>query len=215
MTEQWEKYYKNLDEIPEGIEKPRNYVKRFAEKLKEEGKTDILDLGCGFGRHLVYLAEQGFNIKGIDISQKAVEMTKKRLKEKKLSAKVLQSDMKNLPFSDNEFDAVLAITVIGHATKPEIEQTIHEVYRVLRSGGIFYGNVPSKKDSRYRTGQEIDPGETYRTKEYGYGRGMRETHSFYTEEEIEELFQDFSNVNINLLKFKDGEIQSYKIVAEA
>ncbi len=214
MTERWEKYYSNLDKIPEGIKKPRNYVKRFAEKLKEEGKTNILDLGCGFGRHLIYLAEQGFNVKGIDISQEAVEMTNKRLREKNLNAKVLQRDMKDLPFQDQEFDAVLAITVIGHATKPEINQTVDELYRVMKPGGVFYGNVSSKNDSRYKTGQEIEPGETYRTKEYGYGRGIREIHSFYTEEEIRKLFQEFEDVDINLLKFKGGEIQSYKIIAE-
>lgn len=214
MTKEWEKYYSNLDKIPKGIKKPRNYVKKFAEGLKEQGKTDILDLGCGFGRHLIYLAEQGFNVKGIDISEEAIEMTKRKLREKKLEAELLQEDMKDLSFQNEEFDAVIAITVIGHAIKPDIEKTINEIHRVLKEGGIFYGNIPSKTDSRYETGQAVEEGETYRTKEYGYGRGIREIHSFYTEEELKELFKEFKELRIKLLKFKGGEIQSYKIVAE-
>lgn len=213
MTKQWEEYYKGLDEIPEGIKGARGHVKGVADQLKEEGKTRVLDLGCGFGRHLIYLAEQGFDVSGIDISQEAVEMTKEKLEEENLEAEVLQADMKDLPFSDEEFDAVLAITVIGHATKPDIEETVDEVYRVLRNDGFFYGNLPSKGDSRYDTGEPIEEGETYRTKEYGFGRGMREIHSFYTKEEIEELFEEFSEVEVELFTLKNGEIQSFEIKA--
>ncbi len=213
MTEQWEEYYRNLDEIPEGIKGARGHVKGIAEGLKEEGKTRVLDLGCGFGRHLVYLAEQGFDVSGIDISQEAIEMTKEKLEEENLEADVQQADMKDLPFPDSEFDAVLAITVIGHATKPDIKKTVDEVYRVLKDDGFFYGNLPSKGDSRYDTGKSIEKGETYRTKEYGFGRGMNEIHSFYTKEEIKELFKDFSEVEVELFTLKDGEIQSFEIKA--
>lgn len=213
MTKEWEKYYKNLEEIPEGIKGPRGYIKALAEEMKEQGRKKVLDLGCGFGRHLIYLAEEGFEVTGIDISQEAVKMTKERLKEKDLEAKAVQGDMANIPFSNEEFDAVLAITVIGHATKPDITKTVKEIYRVMKKGGLFYGNIPSKGDSRYDTGEVVEKGETYRTHEYGFGRGMKEIHSFYTEEEIKGLFEDFSEVKVDLLKLKKGEIQTYKIRA--
>jgi len=214
MTKEWEKYYSNLEKIPEGIRKPRNYVKEFAKGLKEQNKMDILDLGCGFGRHLIYLAEQGFNVKGIDISKEAIEMAETRLREKGLNAELKQEDMKDLSFNESQFDAVIAITVIGHATKPDISKTVNEIHRVLKPEGVFYGNIPSKTDSRYKTGQAVEEGETYRTREYGYGRGIKEIHSFYTEEELRDLFKEFRDLEIELLKFKGEEIQSYKIIAK-
>lgn len=213
MTEKWEEYYTGLDEIPEGIKGARGHVKGVAEDLKEQGKTRILDLGCGFGRHLIYLAKEGFDATGIDISQEAVEMAKEKLKERNLEAEAIQADMKDLPLPDEEFEAVLAITVIGHATKPDIEKTVREIHRVLKDGGFFYGNLPSKGDSRYDTGEPIEEGETYRTKEYGFGRGMREIHSFYTKKEIEELFSEFSEAEVELFTLKNGEIQSFEIKA--
>ncbi len=213
MTEEWEKYYRSLEEVPKGIESPRGYVKKLAKEMKEEGRKNILDLGCGFGRHLIYLVEQGFQVKGIDISQKAVQMTQEKLGEKGLKANVVQGDMKDLPFEDKGFDAVLAITVIGHATKPEIRQTVKEIHRVLKERGLFFGNLPAKGDARYNTGETIEKGETYRTREHGFGRGIKEIHSFYTEEEIRELFKNFSEIEVNLFTLKKGEIQSYEIKA--
>ncbi len=42
----------------------------------------ILDLGCDAGRHLIYMAKQGFEAHGIDISETGLNLTKKGLKGK-------------------------------------------------------------------------------------------------------------------------------------
>ena len=48
-------------------------VVRFAKLLKERGLRRVLDLGCGAGRHLVYLAKEGFEVYGTDISETGLE----------------------------------------------------------------------------------------------------------------------------------------------
>ena len=53
----------------------------FVEQTHFEKKS-ILDLGCGTGKYLVYLASIGFQITGIDSSSISVEMTKKILENK-------------------------------------------------------------------------------------------------------------------------------------
>ena len=213
MTEKWEEYYRGLEKIPKGLRGARGHVKDLAKQMKRDKRKRVLDLGCGFGRHLLYLAKEGFDVVGMDISQEAVNMAKNKLEAEGIDAEVLQGDMRELPFNDDEFDAVLAITVIGHATKSGVETTVNEIHSVLKEDGLFYGNLPAKGDSRYKTGETVEEGETYRTKEYGFGRGMKEIHSFYTKEEIEELFEDFSEVEVELFTLKDGEIQSYEIKA--
>ena len=40
--------------------------------LKEQGVKTVLDVGCGTGRHSKYLSEMGFQVYGIDLSEKAI-----------------------------------------------------------------------------------------------------------------------------------------------
>lgn len=41
-------------------------------------RGDVLDIGCGAGRHTLYLQEKGFDVRGIDVSPLAVEVCKRR-----------------------------------------------------------------------------------------------------------------------------------------
>lgn len=53
-------------------------------RWKSQGKKNLLDLGCGLGRHTVLAAENGFNTKGFDMSENAVERAKEYCNKEKL-----------------------------------------------------------------------------------------------------------------------------------
>lgn len=59
--------FRNFDEMPI-LEK----------KAMELSKGRVLDVGCGAGSHALYLQEQGFDVKAIDVSKGAIEVSKKR-----------------------------------------------------------------------------------------------------------------------------------------
>ena len=73
----WEKNYKILKRY-------NNYPYEFIvshtlRNFKPNSKIKVLDLGCGGGGNTKFLVEQGFSVYGVDGSQTAVKLTKKKL----------------------------------------------------------------------------------------------------------------------------------------
>src|SRR5712692_2520181 len=60
---------------------PLPAVAEFADHLKQIGTTSILDLGCGAGRHAIFLAKAGFHVTGLDVSETALAELQARLKK--------------------------------------------------------------------------------------------------------------------------------------
>ena len=71
LKEQWDEYHalRKMTEIQEDIA-------RIASIFRKQGTKKVLDLACGAGKHLVYLAKQGFEVYGLDISAQGVKMSK-------------------------------------------------------------------------------------------------------------------------------------------
>jgi len=108
-------------------------------KYADNRKIKILDLGCGTGAMLARLKPFG-RVYGLDNSQLAVRLCQKRgLKN------VSRHNMEQapLPFSNKQFDVVLALDVIEHIRYPE--KVICEVRRILKQNGFFIITVPAYK----------------------------------------------------------------------
>lgn len=65
----WEDEYLNKEKSTFG--NPSKEVKEFVPYLKKDAK--ILDVGCGDGRHALYLASLGFQVDAFDLSKNAIE----------------------------------------------------------------------------------------------------------------------------------------------
>lgn len=107
-------------------------ITRFKSYLEKYQKKTVLDVGCGVGKEAAYLKENGFNVIGIDIAEENIKICKK----KKIQAYVM--DFYKLNFSDESFDAVLALSSLLHAPKKHFPLIIQEIERVLKPQGIFY-----------------------------------------------------------------------------
>jgi 2-polyprenyl-6-hydroxyphenyl methylase / 3-demethylubiquinone-9 3-methyltransferase len=94
----------------------------------------VLDVGCGGGLLTNRLAEKGFDVAGIDLSESSLEAAKKYDVSKKVNY-VLASAYQ-LPFPDHEFDVVCAMDILEHVEEPQ--QLIMEASRVLKKGGFFF-----------------------------------------------------------------------------
>ena len=71
----------------------------------------VLDVGCGNGYILSKFAGAGADAFGVDLTAKALELTKKRLVLKGLEAVLIQTDASELPFPNNTFDLVYSFGV--------------------------------------------------------------------------------------------------------
>lgn len=145
----WNKVYSKHKSYGESLSRMLNLAKNF----KKNQTCKILDLGCGSGRHVIFLAQKKFDVYGLDISKKAISIAKRNLLEKKLKATLRVGTMSKTPYRNNFFDAVISFRVINHGTIKEIDKTISEIKRVLRPGGLVFINFQKiliKKNIKYR-----------------------------------------------------------------
>jgi 2-polyprenyl-3-methyl-5-hydroxy-6-metoxy-1,4-benzoquinol methylase len=81
----------------------------FIEKEIEYDKSaQILDIGCGTGRHSIELAKRGYTVVGIDLSESQLKRAKEKASEQKLQIVFQKHDARNLPFL-HEFNLVIMI----------------------------------------------------------------------------------------------------------
>lgn len=102
----------------------------------------ILDVGCGVGRHVIYLGEQGFRVAGVDISPSGVRLAQAACAERQIAFDGQVSDMATLPWAAKTFDAVLSTSTIHHHRRADIVQTLAEIHRILKPGGLFLVDFP-------------------------------------------------------------------------
>lgn len=107
-------------------------------------------MGCGSGRHLVYLAKRGFEVWGIDIAKHGIKIARDWIKKEGLKAHLKVGDMhKKLPYRDNFFDAIISIVALHHGKIENIRKLIKEMKRILKPGGLIFitahKKLPKKK----------------------------------------------------------------------
>jgi SAM-dependent methyltransferase len=142
-TGQWEEIFKQGQYV---YGEPRLQVVRFADMLIQRGLKSVLDLGCGTGRHVAYLAERGIQANGFDNAPTGLKQTKELLETKHVQATLALGDMRSpLPYKTGAFDAVLSTQVIHHARLATVIATANEIQRVVRKGGYILISVPRLK----------------------------------------------------------------------
>lgn len=165
-----------------------------AELLKKRNAHTVLDLGCGTGRHIVYLAEQGFTLAGVDASATGIATTRQQLDAAGLSADLQQLDIfEPLPFTDGSFDAVVSTQVIHHALLARIEALIDEIHRVLTDSGLLFVTVPRLKNQGSRF-EEVEPNTLIPLD--GIEAGL--PHHYFKPEELESVLSAFQITDIHL-----------------
>lgn len=93
----------------------------------------VLEIGVGLGSDHQRFAEAGASLWGMDLTERAIEHTRRRLALEGLHSDLRVADAENLPFDDNFFDMVYSWGVLHHT--PNTAKAVDEVYRVLRPGG--------------------------------------------------------------------------------
>ena len=99
----------------------------------------ILDIACGAGRHLLWLAGRAELAVGLDRSEELLSEAGRRLDQAQVAAELTCADMRELPF-EAEFTCVtLLFTSFGYfATDQENLSVIAQAAGVLTSGGVFW-----------------------------------------------------------------------------
>lgn len=138
----WNEYYESdFEEFP-----VEPFIEEIVEIFNKYKVKKILDLGCGAGKYLIYLAVRNFNVYGIDISEKAINLSNSLLKERNLNAHLTVGSLfENLPYDSDFFGGSISIRSFNHATLDDIRKGIKELERVLRPGGFLFLTVRERK----------------------------------------------------------------------
>jgi len=109
----------------------------------------LLNVGCGHGPDFIPFKE-GFELYGIDISGKMLELAKKYAKKYNLNINLSQADARRLPFSDEYFNWAIAVAIYHHIESEEGRlQALTELKRVLKPGGEAFITVWNKWQPRF------------------------------------------------------------------
>lgn len=117
-----------------GIDK--GWRRKAVRMLAEDNPRTILDVATGTADFAISALKASPNhITGIDISNGMLEIGRKKIKKKGLEEKIelIQADSENLPFPENNFDAV--IVAFGVRNFEHLEKGLKNIFKVLNQGG--------------------------------------------------------------------------------
>lgn len=196
----WDELYANPALLPVPDE-PESFVTRALEALAAPRSTPVLDVGCGAGRHLLWLERQGFAAYGTDSAPHGLARSCELLRSEDRPARVALADMRALPFADCSFAAVVAHHVLYHGTAADVRRAIAEAGRVLRDEGMLVGTLLSTRAWKHGEGERLEA-LTYR-QERGPEAGV--VHHYCDEEHARELLAGFDVDGLALDEFADDE----------
>jgi len=171
-------------------------VKKFLTSIPTQ--SSILEIGCGNGKNMLFRDDLDFY--GIDLSEKQVEICKK----KNLNVNV--GNMTSLPFNENQFDYAICIATYHHLDNDiDRKKSLEEMYRILKKNGQILltvwaieqdldSHVSFKNRDEMVPWKNKDDGNTYYRYYHVYGKND-------LEEEIKRLYPKFK---IEIIDFELG-----------
>jgi SAM-dependent methyltransferase len=109
----------------------------------------ILDVGCGPGWESASFAERGYDVLGVDVTPRLLEIAVEEAPE----ADFVRMDMRDLGVADGAVDGIWACASFLHVPRSDAPDTLAEFRRVLRDGAVLWLSVKGGSGAR--------PGDTY------------------------------------------------------
>lgn len=203
-------FYRNIDRkflkwIPFMQATGYPFLTRYVDMQGLKGKK-VLDIACGTGVLTEQFVRMGADVTAVDLTPKAVELTKKRLDLYHITANVIEADAQKLPFPDASFDFVCAWGCLMHM--PRTEQAISEIHRVLKPGGTMIAMMYHRNSVHLRYCIQLGRG-ILRLKYLQYDDqslinrytdgasvGGNMLAKFYSRREFRQLFSAFGNAQV-------------------
>ena len=172
------------------------FVPSFAAFERWRGRR-VLEIGVGLGSDFVRFVRAGADATGVDLTQAAVELVRRRLELEGLAADLRVADAEALPFDDGSFDLVWSWGVLHHT--PDTRRAVDEVRRVLRPDGEARLMLYSRR-SFFAAGlwlrYALLRGRPWRSFADVIGKHLESPGTkAFTQAELERLFASFGSVD--------------------
>ncbi len=131
---------KHYDTFHENSDNEKTTNETIEKVLKKYKVKTVLDLTCGTGSQVFWLAKRGYEVTGSDINLSMLKIAKKKALAKKMSIRFLQGDVRTIKVGT--FDAVLTIfNAVGHLTKAGFDKAMGNIHKNLNDGGIYIFDI--------------------------------------------------------------------------
>jgi len=179
---------------------PSEEVVRFvfgqlAHESEKRATLSVLDLGCGGGRHSVFLAREGFKVTAVDFSLTGLASLEQWLANEGLAARVVHADVRKLPFEDASFDAAIAYASLYYLDFSGMTCAASELRRVLKPGAHALVVTRTTDDTRSTLGTRIDAHSVLIESDKTNERGMK--MCFLARSEVPAVFAGFSALTLD------------------
>lgn len=134
-------YNKGAEHYDTLNEENSKIINHFIEKVLRKHKVNkVLDLTCGTGSQVFWLAKRGYEVVGVDINSSMLKIAKNKVQLEGIDVSLLKGDMRTSRIG--EFDAVLTIfNAVGHLTKDDFEKSMLNVNANLKKGGLYIFDI--------------------------------------------------------------------------
>jgi len=190
----WEETFRNRAWGKYPPEHVVRFVARSFSRAADRSTLRLLEIGCGPGANVWFMAREGFSVSGIDGSPTAIQLAAQRLAEEGLRADLRAGDFTQLPWPDDSFDAVIENVSLYSNPTSAIERAINEVYRVLRPGAPFLSSFFSENTWGFGTGEIVEPDGFINLREGPLA--LTSFSLFLRRERVPELFRQFTDIDV-------------------
>lgn len=190
----WENIFKNH---PWG-KYPGEELIRFVARNFYGKAAKVLEIGCGPGANLWFMAREGVTVYGIDYAETAISQARQRLNQEcpGWTGELLAGDIGDLPFESGFFDGVIDNEACSCNSFDKSVKIYNEAARVLKPGGKIFVRTFAVDSWGYNTGEKIEENTWLASEGPLAGKGASR---FTDMSDIPVLLQSFQVDNIDFL----------------
>lgn len=125
-------------------------IKLLEELINKDAK--VLEMGCGAGRLIEKLIEDGYDVTGFDNVPRHTQITKEKIEKLGKPANVFGGDWHRNAIKDESFDTVYSLgrNILHDYSLPDQVQLFREAARILKKGGRFIFDIPDRGKGKYK-----------------------------------------------------------------
>lgn len=137
------------DDIPWNFQEPPDVLKHLFRKHLSLG-CSVLELGCGLGHYVHYLADLGYAASGFDYSEAAIEIARETARGKRLDCRFFRADITDvLPASFGPYDVIYDWEFLHHIYPEQRGACCRNVQSLLDRDGTYFSVCFSEEDSSF------------------------------------------------------------------
>jgi len=146
---------------PWDIGRPQPVIKDLVKKGEITGR--VLDVGCGAGDTIIYLARKGYEVMGIDFVSRAIDITAKRARKAGLTIPLLVHDALRLDELNENFDTIIDAGLFHNLSDGNRKRYAESLASVLKKGGSYYMLCFSNAQGGFVGPRRISKDDIYKT----------------------------------------------------